>query len=229
MSARASTQSTERQVVIPAGRVMLMGSVEIPPEPKGIVIFAHGTGSNRFSRRNRAVAQELRRRQLGTLLFDLLTDGEVSVQSRIFDIELLAGRLGHATMWAHDHLDIDRLPFGYFGASTGVAAALVEAARADHPPGAIVSRGGRPDLAKRYLAQVTAPTLLIVGGADNAILELNHSVQAYLSGLTKLAIVPGATHLFQEPGALDRVAELAAGWFETYLLAPSRVRTGSRG
>jgi putative phosphoribosyl transferase len=229
MSSLASTQSNERQVVIPAGRVMLMGSVEIPPEPKGIVIFAHGTGSNRFSRRNRAVAQELRRRRLGTLLFDLLTDGEVSAPSRIFDIELLAGRLGHATMWAHDHLDIDRLPFGYFGASTGVAATLVETARGDHRPGAIVSRGGRPDLAKRYLAQVTAPTLLIVGGADNATLELNHSVQAQLSGLTKLAIIPGATHLFQEPGALDRVADLAAGWFETYLLSPSRARTGSRG
>jgi alpha-beta hydrolase superfamily lysophospholipase len=201
---------------------MLMGSLEVPPDPKGFVILAHGTGSNRFSQRNRAVAKELRHRGFGTLLFDLLTDSEMLQPSTTFDIGLLAERFGHAAIWAEDHFDTHRLPVGYFGASTGVAAALVHAARGHHPPRAIVSRGGRPDLAKRYLPHITSPTLLIVGGADNAVLELNHSAQAHLSGFTKLVIVPGATHFFSEPGALDHVADLTAGWFETYLVDRSK-------
>ena len=229
MSGHTLPQKTERQIVIPAGRVLLMGSVEVPRDPTGVVILAHGTGSSRFSRRNRAIARELRHRGFGTLLCDLLTDSEVSIPSKTFDIGLLAERFGHAADWVANAFSLSRLPLGYFGASTGAAAALVHAASGAHPPAAIVSRGGRPDLAKEHLPNVTAPTLLIVGSADNAILERNHHAHAHLSGLSKLFIVPGATHFFPEPGTMEKVASAAGDWFEDHLVAAPRAPSSLRG
>jgi putative phosphoribosyl transferase len=224
MSGSNLPKPTERQVVIPAGRVLLVGSVDVPRDLRGLVIMAHGTGSTRFSPRNRAMAKELRLRGFGTVLVDLLIDREGTIQAKTFDIELLAERFGHAVTWTAAEFDVTRVPLGFFGASTGAAAALVYAATGDHRPSAVVSRGGRPDLARRHLPQVTAPTLLIVGGADTAILDLNHAAQAHLSGLSKLFIVPGATHFFREPGAMNRVSEAAADWFETYLVHAVKAR-----
>jgi putative phosphoribosyl transferase len=199
-------------VRIAAGRASLDGDLTLPPGARGVVLFAHGSGSSRHSSRNRYVAQELRRSALGTLLMDLLTSEEEAVDDRTghlrFDIDLLAERLGAATEWLRDDPRTSPLAVGYFGASTGGGAALLAAADRPAEVGAVVSRGGRPDLAGAALPRVQAPTLLIVGGRD----EL-----ARLRCEKRLEIVPGATHLFEERGALEEVARLAAGWFARHL------------
>ena len=205
-----------RDLTIDAGGVSLPGDLVLPPAPRGLVVFAHGSGSGRLSPRNVAVAERLHRDGLATLLFDLLTDEEARDRRLVFDIALLARRLGAAIDRASVEPGLAETPAGLFGASTGAAAALVASVSA---PGivAIVSRGGRPDLAGDALERVSAPTLLIVGGADTEVLELNRQAQARLRSETRLQVVPGATHLFEEPGALEHVAELAADWFVRHL------------
>jgi pimeloyl-ACP methyl ester carboxylesterase len=184
-----------------------------------VVLFAHGSGSSRFSTRNRFVAEVLTESGIGTLLFDLLTFSEEGDREKVFDIPLLADRLALATDWVTGHPETLGLPIGYFGASTGAAAALAAAARVTRPIGAVVSRGGRPDLAGAWLPKVAAPTLLIVGGRDSTVLELNRVAFEKLTCPKRLDVVPGATHLFEERGALEQVAALAAGWFREYLTA----------
>ena len=196
--------------------VSLPGDLTIPGQVIAVVVFAHGSGSSRRSSRNVRVADRLHREGLGTLLFDLLTDAEAEDRRKVFDIELLARRLGAAVGWVRGRSELDGLPVGLFGASTGAAAALVVAAGAPDIT-AIVSRGGRPDLAGEELERVTAPTLLIVGGMDRQVLGLNRAAQARMRCETRLEIVPGATHLFEEPDELDRVAELAAAWFTEHV------------
>ncbi|HEY2651286.1 MAG TPA: alpha/beta family hydrolase [Solirubrobacteraceae bacterium] len=203
-----------REVTIQAGGTATVGDLVVPDAPRGLVLFAHGSGSSRHSPRNRQVAQALDRRSLATLLLDLLTEAEERDRTNVFDIELLAARLIAATRWAQAAAE---LPIGYFGASTGAAAALSAAAELGPRIGAVVSRGGRPDLAGERLPAVTAPTLLIVGGRDEVVLELNRKAEELLGAYSELAVVPGATHLFEEPGALEQVAALAGGWFERYL------------
>lgn len=204
-------------VVISAAGVSLSGDLGVPDRPRGMVLFAHGSGSSRLSPRNRYVADVLEGRGFATLLFDLLTEAEAAVRARVFDIPLLAERLSMATDWVGQRAELEKLPLGYFGASTGAAAALVAAARSPGKVAAIVSRGGRPDLAGQWLEKVTAPTLLIVGGNDFGVLDLNRDAAKRLRGTAKLEIVPGAGHLFEEPGALEKVAELATAWFESHL------------
>jgi putative phosphoribosyl transferase len=208
-------------VRIAAGRASLDGDLTLPPGARGVVLFAHGSGSSRHSSRNRYVAQELRRSALGTLLMDLLTSEEEAVDARTghlrFDIDLLAERLGAATDWLRDDPRTSRLAVGYFGASTGGGAALLAAADRPAGVGAVVSRGGRPDLAGAALPRVQAPTLLIVGGRDEPVIEMNREALAGLRCEKRLEIVPGATHLFEERGALEEVARLAAGWFARHL------------
>jgi len=203
-------------VTIEPGGVALPGDLTIPGQAIAVVVFAHGSGSSRRSPRNVRVAEWLHREGLGTLLFDLLTDAEAEDRRKVFDIELLARRLGAAVGWVRGRSELDGLPVGVFGASTGAAAALVVAAGTPNIT-AIVSRGGRPDLAGEALERVTAPTLLIVGGRDLQVLELNRAAQGRMQRETRLEIVPGATHLFEEPDALDRVAELAAAWFTEHV------------
>jgi pimeloyl-ACP methyl ester carboxylesterase len=211
----------EQSVGIPANGEVLAGGLVLPPGSVGLVLFAHGSGSSRWSPRNRHVAQALQRARLGTLLFDLLTAAEEVEDARTarlrFDIPLLARRLLAATAWVRADLRTRGLRVGYFGASTGAAAALVAAAARPEDVAAIVSRGGRPDLAEEALGRVRAPTLLVVGGRDLAVLELNRRALAALRVESELAVVPGAGHLFEEPGALDEVARLAAAWFCRYL------------
>jgi alpha-beta hydrolase superfamily lysophospholipase len=207
---------TDRDVEIPAGAVTLSGRLTVPDAPHGVVVFVHGSGSSRHSLRNRYVADVLSAAGLVTLLFDLLTSAEESDRTNVFDIELLASRLGDATRWIRAEPVTADLPLGYFGASTGAAAALWEAA-GDPNVAAVVSRGGRPDLATPRLGAVTAPTLLIVGGRDDVVLRLNRDAQRRLGGDNELAVVPGATHLFEEPGTLATVAELAREWFSGHL------------
>ena len=204
-------------IEITVGPVPLPGELHVPPAPVGVVVFAHGSGSSRLSPRNLAVARVLGERRLGTLLFDLLTPSEGHDRANVFDIELLADRLTTAVAWLGERDDSRGLRQGLFGASTGAAAALVAAARPGNAIAAVVSRGGRPDLAGHALEAVTAPTLLIVGGHDEAVLELNREAQAHLRCPSRLEVVPGATHLFEERGALERVAELAADWFVEHL------------
>jgi putative phosphoribosyl transferase len=208
-------------VRVPAGEVVLEGDLNIPEGARGIVIFAHGSGSSRHSPRNRYVAQMLHRAGLGTLLFDLLTAEEESIDMRSgelrFDIGPLAGRLFHAGEWVTRQPQAAGRRIGYFGASTGAAAALVAAARVPHQLAAVVSRGGRPDLAGPALPKVRVPTLLIVGGEDNVVLELNRRAMAQMNCEKHLAVVAGATHLFEEPGTLEQAAELACSWFATHL------------
>jgi pimeloyl-ACP methyl ester carboxylesterase len=208
---------------IPLDGVVLRGDLEVPRGAMGLVLFAHGSGSSRFSPRNRAVAAELRRARLATLLLDLLTGEEERVDALTshlrFDIPLLATRLVLATQWAQQQPETRFLPAGYFGASTGAAAALVAAAALRDVVHAVVSRGGRPDLAGRVLANVDAPTLLIVGGMDAPVIDLNRAALRVLRGAGELTIVPGATHLFEEPGALEEVARLAGAWFGLHLVA----------
>ena len=217
------------EVWIPAGGIELIGDLTIPPEASGIVAFAHGSGSSRHSPRNRYVAAVLQRAGLATLLMDLLTSAEEEVDDATgelrFDIELLAERLIRATDWLAIDERTQGLGIGFFGASTGGAAALIAASRRQAAVQAVVSRGGRPDLALGHLAQVTIPTLLIVGGEDRAVIEMNREAYAALNCEKALEIVPGATHLFQEPGTLERVAELAASWFVTHL-APRQPGAG---
>jgi pimeloyl-ACP methyl ester carboxylesterase len=217
--ANARAHVRHRGVVIREGDVHLPGDLVTPPFPIGGVIFAHGSGSSRRSPRNIHVAQALQEGGLATLLFDLLTDAEAQDRRNVFDIALLASRLGAATVWLAGQREAAGLRVGYFGASTGAAAALWAAAEPGARVGAIVSRGGRPDLAGPRLGSVTAPTLLIVGGDDPLVLELNEQAQQALSGTTELVIVPGATHLFEERGALEQVAGLARAWFVRYLRA----------
>jgi putative phosphoribosyl transferase len=214
-------QVTHRSVEIPAEGVLLPGDLRLPPAPFGLVIFAHGSGSSRLSPRNIQVAAALTAAGLGTLLFDLLTDPEAADRGNVFDIPLLAGRLVAATRWAQRETDLHTLPVGYFGASTGAAAALCAAADMGGGIRAVVSRGGRPDLAGPRLGEVTAPTLLIVGGADETVLELNELALGALRCTKELAVIPGATHLFEEPGTLEQVASHAARWFARHLVSPS--------
>ncbi len=210
-----------RGVSVTAGAVTLEGDLTLPDEAAGVVLFAHGSGSSRLSPRNRYVAARLNEVRLATLLVDLLTPNEEAVDVRSghlrFDIGLLAERLVGATDWLTQHAETRGLRIGYFGASTGAAAALVAATVRPDVVGAIVSRGGRPDLAGPALPLVRAPTLLIVGGNDGPVIEMNRAAFAQLRGEKELVIVPGATHLFEEPGALDEVARLARDWFVRYL------------
>jgi putative phosphoribosyl transferase len=206
------------EVHIPAGGGLeLLGDLVVPESSGGLVVFAHGSGSSRHSPRNRQVARALNERRLATLLLDLLTVDEERDRANIFDISLLAERLVAATRWAHQEPAVVRLPVGYFGASTGAGAALCAAAELGEEIGAVVSRGGRPDLAAGRLPQVRAPVLLIVGGDDEIVLELNRDAQELLQAPSELAVVPGATHLFEEPGALEVVSRLAGDWFQRHL------------
>jgi putative phosphoribosyl transferase len=206
-----------REVWIPP--LGLTGTLNRPDGARALVIFAHGSGSSRFSPRNIQVAEALNRRGIATLLFDLLLPQEGDDRENVFDIGLLAQRLKQAVRWVIEEPDVNSLPIGLFGASTGAAAALVAASGVGDRIGAVVSRGGRPDLAGDILPLVKVPTLLIVGGADYGVIELNQQALARLGGEKSIQIVPGATHLFEEPGALDAVIELAAGWFEGHLVA----------
>jgi putative phosphoribosyl transferase len=221
--ARAGTSAVEdpaprdEEVEVHAGPVRLGGHLTVPDGATGIVVFAHGSGSSRHSPRNRDVAAVLNQAGLGTLLFDLLTTAEEHDRANVFDIDLLARRLVDVTRWLRTQPDVTRLPVGYFGASTGAAAALSAAAEPDSSIAAVVSRGGRPDLAAPRLRAVTAPTLLIVGGWDDVVLELNRQALAHLRCESRLAVVPGATHLFEEPGTLQAAAELARDWFTSHL------------
>jgi pimeloyl-ACP methyl ester carboxylesterase len=211
-----------RSQAVRIGPMGLPGEFVVPARAGGIVVFAHGSGSSRLSPRNRHVARILQAQDLATLLFDLLDEAEALDRARVFDIPLLARRLGLAL----DHLGADAtlgaLPIGLFGASTGAAAALVAAADRPADVAAVVSRGGRPDLALERLPEVRAPTLLIVGGRDVEVLELNRRALAALDASARLEVVPGATHLFEEPGTLDVAAALAARWFRHHLLEPIR-------
>ncbi|NBQ71049.1 MAG: alpha/beta hydrolase [Nitrosomonadaceae bacterium] len=201
-------------VKIPAGAVELSGDLVLPPAASGVVLFAHGSGSSRFSPRNTYVAKVLQQQGIGTLLFDLLTRVEDQDYALRFDIDLLTQRLLTATLWLQKNAATKTLKTGYFGASTGAAAALQAAAKLQDAVAAVVSRGGRPDLAGEVaLNQVTAPTLLIVGGADHGVIELNEQAYALMKCEKKLVLVPGATHLFEEPGALEQAAQFAADWF----------------
>ena len=214
------------EVRIPAGGGLeLIGNLVVPESPGGLVVFAHGSGSSRHSPRNRLVARGLNERRLATLLLDLLTVDEELDRANVFDISLLAGRLVAATRWAQHEPAVASLPVGYFGASTGAGAALCAAAELGHEVGAVVSRGGRPDLAAGRLRAVRAPVLLIVGGDDRIVLELNREAQRLLQAPSELAVVPGATHLFEEPGALEEVSRLAGDWFERHLRAAGKRAT----
>jgi dienelactone hydrolase len=217
----AKLMTRTEPVRIPARGVELKGDLLVPPGAKGVVVFAHGSGSSRLSPRNRFVAEELNRRGLGTLLTDLLTAAEediddVSAELR-FDIPFLARRLDSVSAWLRGRPEVRRLPLGYFGASTGAAAALLAAAARPSEVFAVVSRGGRPDLAVEVLARVKAPTLLIVGGDDREVLAMNEVASSLMTAERRLAVVPGATHLFEERGALEEVSRLAADWFLAHL------------
>lgn len=223
----------DKSVPIPIDGRILSGDLSIPRSPRGIILFAHGSGSSRLSPRNRHVAHELQKAGLATLLLDLLTTAEEQMDAQSgtlrFDIELLAHRLLRATLWLKEREDTASLGVGYFGASTGAAAALVAAASIPDLVAAIVSRGGRPDLAGEALHHVVAPTLLIVGGQDRTVLELNRRALAELGADEKsLEIVPRASHLFEEPGALASVAYLATEWFVRYISARVDKRKVSR-
>jgi putative phosphoribosyl transferase len=220
----------ERQVQVPFGRdLVLEGTLSRAVKSSGVVLFAHGSGSSRFSPRNRYVASALQRSGLATLLIDLLTAEEEEAERRTrhlrFDIGLLAERLDGAMRWLSQQAGTRDLPLGLFGSSTGAAAALVAAARSPEAVAAVVSRGGRPDLAGEALPLVRAPTLLIVGGHDFGVIELNEEALSALRAEKRLDIIPGATHLFEEPGALEKVAMLASDWFERHL-AVRRARWG---
>lgn len=206
----------ERPVTIAKGNVTLNGFLGIPHSATGIVLFAHGSGSGRLSPRNRFVAHHLQQGGIATLLVDLLTPDEAEDRRNVFDIDLLANRVLMASTWLREEARTKVLALGYFGASTGAAAALQAAARAPFPVAAIVSRGGRPDLAEIYLAQVTAPTLLLIGGYDEPVIEMNQAAYRLLRCPKQLTIIPGATHLFEEPGTLEEVSEQALKWFQRH-------------
>lgn len=220
------SQETERTISVAVGAVALEGTLAVPPNATGVVLFAHGSGSSRFSPRNQFVARALREAGLATLLIDLLSASEEAVDEvtrhHRFDIELLADRLAAAIEWLHAESETKELAVGLFGASTGGGAALVAAARAPDRIGAVVSRGGRPDLAGPALSKVKAPTLLIVGGSDPLVIDLNRDAMAQMSAPVQIEIVPGATHLFEEPGTLEEVARLATEWFTRHLTVATR-------
>ncbi|MCL5108768.1 MAG: dienelactone hydrolase family protein [Chloroflexi bacterium] len=215
--AQAEPGAGERQVRIPVGIVELAGSLAVPATSRGVVLFAHGSGSGRLSPRNNYVAHVLQQGGLATLLIDLLTEEEGDDRRLVFDIDLLASRLLYSTAWLREDKQTAALPVGYFGASTGAGAALQAAAREGAAVRAVVSRGGRPDLAVPYLSQVQAPTLLIVGGEDYPVIEMNRQALALLRSTKEMVIVSRATHLFEEPGTLEQVARLARDWFVKYL------------
>jgi putative phosphoribosyl transferase len=203
--------------MIPAGETSLPGLLTLPREGGGMVIFAHGSGSSRFSPRNRFVAESLHEAGLGTLLFDLLTPVEERDRANVFDIPLLGARLAETARWVRELPELEGTPIGYFGASTGAAAALWAASEPGAGIGAVVSRGGRPDLTGERLALVRAPTLLIVGSRDTVVVELNRQALQQLRGEARIELVAGATHLFEEPGTLEEVARLARQWFLAHL------------
>jgi putative phosphoribosyl transferase len=211
----------QTEMKIPVGNVVVEGTLTLMPKAKGVVLFAHGSGSGRFSPRNQYVAKEFNRANIGTLLFDLLTKEEeeedILTAEYRFNIGLLAKRLIGATEWLRKDSKTKKLAFGYFGASTGAAAALIAAAKLPNEIAAVVSRGGRPDIAGEYLPGVVAPTLLLVGGLDTEVIELNQEALDQMTAEKKLVIVPGATHLFEEPGTLEQVAKLSTEWFLRYL------------
>jgi putative phosphoribosyl transferase len=209
------------EVQIHAGRAVLSGTLDIPEGATALVVFAHGSGSSRHSPRNQFVARTLNNAGLATLLFDLLTHEEEAIDTQTrelrFDIQLLAERLVHATKWAKQQEQTRNLRIGYFGSSTGGAAALAAAVEVPQDVVAVVSRGGRPDLAGEALPKVQAPTLLVVGGNDDIVIELNEQARDRIRCEVKLEIIPGATHLFEEPGALEKVAKLASDWFVNHV------------
>jgi len=215
------TVDTEQAVVIPCADYHLDGILHLPQNSKALVLFAHGSGSSRFSSRNQFVASVLQKNRIAALLFDLLTAEEDELDSKTgklrFDLELLSSRLETTTTWALQHPLLKNLALGYFGASTGGGAAIIAAARNPQEIKAVVSRGGRPDLAGSALSKIQAPTLLIVGGNDDLVIELNKTALTAIKATKQLEIVPQATHLFEEPGALEQVAELAQAWFSKYL------------
>lgn len=212
-----NNSKNEKTISLTDGEKIIEGSLIIPPNAAGIVVFAHGSGSSRHSIRNNYVASVIRKKNIGTFLLDLLTPEEDSDYARRFDIDLLAHRLLIATKWLQEQRHTKNLRIGYFGASTGAAAAIQSAAETIDIVKAIVSRGGRPDLAMPYLDKITAPTLLVVGGNDGIVIELNIEAYKNLQCEKKLEIIEGATHLFEEPGTLEQVAVLAEKWFEKYL------------
>jgi putative phosphoribosyl transferase len=228
---KVQVPGSEQTLTIPTRQVELEGDLVIPDDARGLVLFAHGSGSSRMSPRNRFVAQLLKDRGLATLLFDLLTPDEErldAIDAHLrFDIPMLAGRLGEVTEWMLVHGPAPRLPIGYFGASTGAAAALIAAAERPEDIRVVVSRGGRPDLADAALTRVRAPTLLIVGSEDRVVLHLNREAMTLIPGEKELTIVPGATHLFEEPGALEQVGRLAAEWFVRHLEATPQAGLGA--
>ena len=225
VEARGDPRVGARSVLVGAGPVELPGDLVVPAGSLGVVAFAHGSGSSRKSPRNVQVAERLNEAGVGTLLFDLLTPEEAVDRANVFDIELLADRLTSAVRWIRSDPELASAPVGLFGASTGAAAALVSATEIGAEVAAVVSRGGRPDLAGSALPRVQAPTLLIVGSADVQVLALNSEAAERMRCEQRLEVVPGATHLFEEPGALERVADLAAEWFVRHLGRAARERT----
>lgn len=222
MARDKAAEATMTPIQVPAGTELLQGDLGIPPDPHGVVVFAHGSGSSRHSPRNKYVARALERRSLATVLIDLLTIEEEAIDDRTaqyrFDLRMLADRLVAVVDWLRGREPTASLPLGLFGASTGAGAALMAAAERPRDIAAIVSRGGRPDLAGAALPRVKAPTLLIVGGLDTPVIDMNRNAMGYMQqGLVTLEIVPGATHLFPEPGTLERVADLAGRWFARHL------------
>lgn len=217
MKRSGTNDGQEHEILIPTDGVQLHGILRLSPQAKGLVVFAHGSGSGRLSPRNNYVARVLQEAGLATLLADLLAEREASDRRYVFDIDLLAHRLLAIALWADTQPGTTGLMLGYFGASTGAGAALQAAAEAPRAVQAVVSRGGRPDLAMSYLPRVQAPTLLIVGGNDHPVISMNEGAYAELQCIKKLIIVPGATHLFEEPGTLEEVAKLARDWFVKHL------------
>ena len=217
-----------QEVTIRSGRVRLEGHLGIPLSPLGMVVFAHGSGSGRFSPRNNFVARYLQQGRVATLLIDLLTPDEADDRRKVFDIDLLADRVLLAKAWLEQDERTKGLGIGYFGTSTGAGAALQAAARDPSSIQAVVSRGGRPDLAETYLPSVIAPTLLIVGGDDEPVIEMNRAAYRLLACPKRLVIVPGASHLFEEPGTLEQVAEHALAWFQQHFLPSAHGSTGAQ-
>ena len=212
-----SQKEIEKLIHIPVNSIKLEGMLQIPEDAAGIILFAHGSGSSRLSPRNNFVAKVLHRHKFATLLIDLLTEEEDELRENRFDIELLTERLAEAAKWLASEPQTQNLPLGIFGASTGAASALYLASRLGKKVFAVVSRGGRPDMAEHVLPKVVSPVLLIVGGNDDVVIELNQLAYLKLKSEKKLQIIPGATHLFEEPGALETVANLAAEWFQKHL------------
>jgi putative phosphoribosyl transferase len=230
MTQPTRSETTATSVAVPIDGRSLPGDLTMPPTPGGLVLFAHGSGSSRHSSRNQYVARTLERHRLATLLIDLLTPAEEAIDERTaeyrFDIPMLARRLVGMVDWLRRREDTASLPIGLFGASTGGGAALIAAAERPRDIAAVVSRGGRPDLAHAALSRVIAPTLLIVGGLDTPVIEMNRDAIKQMRGEVRLDIVPGASHLFEEPGTLGRVAELASTWFTAHLQAAATMALG---